>query len=81
MADRSRLRVGRRVTYFPTAAQQAAGGGGEQWSATITAVNADGSVNLNALEADGGILAVTSVAKGTTAGTFAPVLGLAGRAP
>lgn len=83
MTDRSRVRVGRQVTYFPTAAEAAAGGGvaGDAWSATITDVAADGTANLNVLEADGGILAVTGVSQGTSAGTFNPTFGLAGRAP
>lgn len=83
MTDRSRIRVGRKVTYFPTAAEATAGGGvaGDSWTATITDVLADGTVNLNVLEADGGILAVTAVSKGTGAGTFNPIFGVAGRAP
>lgn len=83
MTTRTRVRVGRQVTYFPTDAQATAGGGasGDQWPAVIGNVNADGTVNLNVTEADGGTLAVTNIAQGTTAGTFHPTFGNAGRAP
>lgn len=83
MANRSRVRVGRKVTYFPTDAEATTGGGaaGDQWDATITAVNSDDTVNLHVLEADGTVIAKTSVAKGTGKGAYHPTFGLAGRAP
>lgn len=83
MANRTRVRVGRKVTYFPTDAQASTGNGsaGDQWPAVITRVLADGTVNLSVDEADGGVLAVTAISKGTTKGTYNPVFGLAGRAP
>jgi hypothetical protein len=78
MADRNRIRVGRGVTYFPSDVEAAAGNGnaGDQWAATITAVNPDGSANLNVLEADGGMLAKTDVSRGQQKGQF-DVRGLA----
>lgn len=83
MTTRTRLRVGRQVTYFPTDAEAAAGGGvsGDEWPAIIANVNADGTANLNVTEADGGVLAVTSASQGTTQGRFHPTFGNAGRAP
>jgi len=72
MTDRSRVRVGRRVSYRPTDAQAAAGNGsaGDVWAATITAVNADGTVGLHVLEADGGELALTAIGQGQAKGAF-----------
>ena len=46
MVDRSRLRVGNQVSYYPTAAEVLANGAGP-WAATITEVHADGTVDLN----------------------------------
>lgn len=46
MADRTKKRVGRIVRYTPTAAEVTANGAGP-WAGLITAVNADGTVNLN----------------------------------
>ena len=45
MVDRARLRVGRPVSYTPTAAEAAASGEGP-WPAVISDVNADGSADL-----------------------------------
>lgn len=46
MTSRARIRVGREVNYFPTAAEETALGAGP-WPAKIAGVNADGSVNLD----------------------------------
>jgi hypothetical protein len=77
--SRNRLRVGRQVTYFPTDTEASTGNGsaGDQWPATITKVNSDGTVNLSVHEADGGFIAKTSVVKGVGKGTFSPTFGLA----
>lgn len=45
MTSRARVRVGREVHYYPTAAEASSLGAGP-WPATIVAVNADGSVDL-----------------------------------
>jgi hypothetical protein len=67
-----RVRVGRDVVYFPDDTQAAAGNGnpGDHWRATITAVNADGTVNLTVHEADGGIIALTDIPRGQQKGQF-----------
>jgi hypothetical protein len=72
MADRQRVRVGRDVTYRPTDAEAATGNGevDDEWHATISRVNADGTVNLSVLEADGGFIALTDIAQGQVKGTF-----------
>ncbi len=72
MTERYRVRVGREVTYFPTDAEAATGNGsaGDHWTATITNVNADGTVNLSVHEADGGFIAKTDVARGQNKGQF-----------
>lgn len=74
MGDRSRVRVGRRVSYLPTDVEATAGGGnaGDEWAAKITAVNSDGSVNLAVDEADGTSIAKTSVVKGEQKGQYRP---------
>ena len=83
MTDRSRVRVGRDVTYFPTDAEAATGNGatGDQWPATITRVNADSTVNLSVHEADGGFIAKLNVARGVGVGTYSAHSGLAGKSP
>jgi len=70
--SRARIRVGRDINYRPTDAQAAAGGGNvdDVWAGRISAVNADGTVNLHALEADGGELALTSIGRGSQKGQF-----------
>lgn len=70
--SRSRFRVGREVTYFPTDAEAATGNGdaGDAWIAVVTRVNADDTVNLNVKEADGGIVAVTNASRGVRKGEF-----------
>ena len=72
MADRQRIRVGRQVAYRPTDAEAATGNGnvGDVWSATISAVNGDGSANLSVVEADGGLIAKTGVTQGAGKGQF-----------
>lgn len=72
MADRQRVRVGREGAYYPTDAEAATGGGasGDAWSARIVNVNLDGTVNLAVFEADGTMLAKTSVSQGNSPGTF-----------
>lgn len=45
MTDRSRVRRGREVSYWPTAAEEASLGAGP-WPALITKVNADGTCDL-----------------------------------
>jgi hypothetical protein len=76
---RERQRVGRKVTYFPTDAEAVAGGGteGDQWPATISDNNNDGSANLHVVEADGGTIALTSIAQGQRKGEW-DFRGLAG---
>ncbi len=70
--DRAKIRVGRDVNYRPTDAQATTGNGnaGDVWSARITAVNADSTVNLFVYEADGGFVALTDISEGSTKGTF-----------
>ncbi|HEY5550559.1 MAG TPA: hypothetical protein VIK52_01625 [Opitutaceae bacterium] len=77
MSDRSRLHVGRNVTYLPTDAEAATGNGnaGDQWAAVITAVLANGTVNLFVYEADGTAIAKTGVSRGGSKGSF-DVIGL-----
>lgn len=72
MASRARVRVGRQVTYLPTDGEATTGNGnaGDQWPATISAVNSDGTVNLSVHEADGGFIAKTDVVKGSQKGQF-----------
>lgn len=72
MTDRNRVRVGRDVAYFPTDAEASTGNGnaGDNWSATITNVNTDGTVNLSVHEADGGFIALTDIARGQQKGQF-----------
>ena len=72
MGDRARIRVGRDVIYRPTDAEAATGNGsaGDDWSARITAVNADGTVSLFVYESDGGSIAKTAVSQGGGKGTF-----------
>ena len=72
MADRQRLRVGRRGFYFPTDGEASTGNGnaGDAWDAVITAVTAAGAVNLKVHEADGGIIAKTAVLVGESKGSF-----------
>lgn len=72
MTDRTRFRVGRDVTYRPTDAEATTGGGsaGDDWPAKITATNADGTVNLHVLEADGTTIAKTDVGQGQGKGQF-----------
>lgn len=83
MTDRSRVRVGRDVAYFPTDAEAVTGNGssGDAWPATISNVNTDGTVNLSVIEADGGLIAKLNVARGTTVGTYNATVGLAGKSP
>lgn len=45
MTDRSRVRVGRDVSYMPTSTEETTYGVGP-WPATIVAVNADGTADL-----------------------------------
>lgn len=72
MTDRTRFRVGRDVTYRPTDAEASTGNGsvGDEWRATITATNSDGTVNLHVLEADGTTIAVADVVRGQGKGQF-----------
>lgn len=72
MSDRQRVRVGRDVTYYPTDSEASTGGGndGDAWTARITAVNNDGTVNLCVFEADGGVLAKTDVEQGGRKGQY-----------
>lgn len=72
MGDRSRFRVGRRAVYLPTDAEATTGGGdaGDEWAATITALNTDGTVNLAVDEADGTSIAKASVLRGEAKGQF-----------
>lgn len=70
--NRARVRLGRRITYYPTDAQVAtvSGSAGETWPAAIAKVNADGTVTLNAVRSNGTELAVTSVPQGQAKGAF-----------
>ena len=79
MTNRYRVRVGREVTYFPDDTEAATGNGavGDHWRATISNVNADGTVNLSVHEADGGFIAKTDVIRGQQKGMF-DLRGLAG---
>ena len=72
MADRQRQRVGRKVAYFPTDAEAATGNddAGAVWEGTITKTNSDGTVNLQAKEGDGGILARTDVLRTNVKGGY-----------
>ncbi len=72
MSDRARQRVGRNVTYFPTDAEAAAGGGDadDEFHASIARSNPDGTVNLHVVEADGGLLAKTDVEESNEKGGF-----------
>ena len=72
MANRQRQRVGRTVDYFPTDAEAATGNGDvdDVWDATITAVNDDGTANLQVKEADGGLLAKTDVSRSNEKGGY-----------
>lgn len=70
--DRSRVHVGRQVIYLPTDAEAATGNGnaGDQWAAVVTAVLADGTVNLFVYEADGTAIAKTGVSRGGAKGSY-----------
>jgi hypothetical protein len=70
--SRSRFRPGRRVQYQPTDAEATTGSdvAGALWPATIVKVNADGTVNLHVHEADGTVIAKTSVSQGVGKGNF-----------
>lgn len=72
MSSRSKYRVGRDVTYYPTDAEATTGNGsaGDAWTARITAVNSDDTVNLCVFEADGGVIAKTDVVNGSQKGQF-----------
>lgn len=72
MSDRQRVRVGRDVTYYPTDSEASTGNGaaGDAWSARITNVNSDGTVNLAVFEADGGLIAKTDVERGGKKGQY-----------
>jgi hypothetical protein len=76
---RNRVTVGRRVSYFPTDAEAATGNGdaGCTFPATITEINADGTVQLHVLEADGGFITKASVVIGTQKGQCSVVFGTA----
>ncbi len=82
MTDRSRIRVGREVVYRPTDAQAATGNddNGALWSAKITKVLADGSVNLHVLEGDGGFIPVAAAIESQQKGGFT-LIGLGPKAP
>ena len=80
MADRQRIRVGRSCTYFPTAAEESAGGGSGPFPATISDVLAAGTVNLMVVEPDGTLIAKTAVSRGQSAGQF-DLIGLGPKAP
>jgi hypothetical protein len=70
MANRTRVRVGREVTYLPTDGE--AGGisdpGG--WVAKIVNVNVDGSVDLHVVKGDGTSMAKTLVHRGAQQGNY-----------
>ena len=72
MGTRARIRVGRDVNYRPTDAEAVAGNGvvGAVWSARISNVNANGSVNLFVYEADGGTIPLTAILRGGQKGQF-----------
>jgi hypothetical protein len=72
MVDRQRVRVGRNVTYRPTDAEAATGGGsvGDAWPAKITGVAASGAVNLFVYETDGTAIALTGILRGQAKGTY-----------
>lgn len=81
MTTRARVRVGKMVTYRPTDAEASTGGdsAGALWPARITKVNAT-SVNLFVHEADGTVIAKTSVSQGGAKGQYS-FQGLAEIAP
>lgn len=72
MANRARIRVGATVAYLPTNAEATTGNGaaGDRWNAVVTAVLPTGKVNLMVNEADGTLIAKTSVSKGESKGSF-----------
>lgn len=76
MSDRSRIRVGRRVAYIPTASEAAAGGG-SPWPAVITSVvSRAGHVNLAVTKTDGSSAALTDIPLGggqLPTGVYQPV--------
>lgn len=67
---RARLRNGRRVAYYPTAAEETTYGQVGPYVAHITKVNADGTVNLAVNAPTGADLAKTSVKQTSTRGGF-----------
>ena len=75
MTDRSRTRVGREVRYFPTAAEETAGGGAGPFPAKIAKINADGTANLTIYEPDGTLLAKTDVQRGQRVGRYSILSG------
>lgn len=73
--NRARVRAGRKVRYFPTSAEETAGGGTGPFFGQITKVNADGTVNLQVLEPDGTSLAKTSVERKERVGGYSLLAG------
>jgi hypothetical protein len=82
MTDRSRIRVGREVTYRPTDAEAATGNddNGALWKGTIAKVLAGGAVNLHVIEGDGGTIAVAAVVESQQKGGFT-LIGMGPTAP
>ncbi len=60
------------VTYRPTDAEAAAGGGaiGDAWWGAITDVLPSGNANVVVWEADAGVLVKANIARGSAKGTF-----------
>lgn len=71
MAGRTKLRIGRRCRYFPTASEVSSGGGGAFWLSVITKVNQDGTVSLDAFCGGSSVtLAKTAIPQSGKAGGF-----------
>lgn len=70
--SRARIRAGRQVRYFPTAAEVStySADTGDVFFGFITKANGDGTVNLALFGTNGVQFAKTSVPLGQTAGTF-----------
>lgn len=70
--NRQRVHVGRQVTYRPTDAQAAAGGGaiGDAWIGQITAVQATGTATVMVWQANGAALVQSAISRGSAKGTF-----------
>ena len=61
MSDRAKKRVGRIVEYNPSAAEVTSNGDGP-WAGVITAVNADGTVDLNVAPRTVAAITATAIA-------------------